>query len=84
MRSKILEISMLMLAFTVIGCAFDPIIDVATPTSISIRADYGQRGAAEATAVAEKHCTAYGKAATLISQNNAGIDDRFIFHCMKQ
>lgn len=79
MRAKILKTSIL--ALIVAGCT-GPIVDVATPTSISIRADARQQGAIEATAVAEKHCATYGKGATLISHNDE--TDRLIFHCVKQ
>ena len=55
------------LLLAVSGCA--PIIDSATPNSISIRSFPSSDGANEATAIAQNHCQQYDKNAELTSRN---------------
>lgn len=55
------------LLLAVSGCA--PIIDSATPNSISIRSNPWASSAAEATAMAQAHCLKYDKNAELTSRN---------------
>ena len=50
------------------GCATEPIIDVATPASISVRYDDVFVSASEATATAQAHCQNYGKNAEIVER----------------
>lgn len=64
------------------GCAAAPIIDGATPKSISVRYDKLLGSATEATAVAQEHCQSYGKDAELTAHNNLGAGYRVMnFRC---
>ena len=61
------------LTLTIVSaCATSPIIDGATPKSISIRYDPWVVSATEATVTAQDHCLAYGKNAELTSRNQFG------------
>ena len=64
-------IAFLLLA-AISGCATSPIIDGATPKSISIRYDQWLVSATQATETAQNHCLAYGKNAELTSRNQFG------------
>ena len=78
---------MLPLCLVLAGCAFDPIVDVITPTSISVKHCCVGGTAAKATVVAEDHCASYGKAATLMTQSKDSERSDWttlIFHCVKQ
>ena len=67
---KLVAISLLL---TVAGCATAPIIDFATPASISIRYDPALVGPQEAGVTAQNHCQKYGKNAAITNRQGGGI-----------
>ncbi len=65
----------------VAGCATKPIVDVATPTSISVRYAPLLVSPTQATETAKAHCDKYGKTTTLMSQGSDGDWSILLFHC---
>jgi len=76
-----LKLIVFCLALVTVGCATAPIIDFASPASISVRRDPVLVSGPEAGRVAQDHCQKYGKDAEITSRGMEGNWAVMTFSC---